>query len=105
MTCTIASIRREFAALADDLAGLKANAFTELRAEVARHGETRLTAGGWWPIVRRRKTDKLNLIEARIERLRDVVSHMTKDEVDASKKRKEDARRRLGDLVRASPAR
>lgn len=61
----VASIRREFAALSDALA--------ELRSEIARHGEERLAASGWWPVDRRRKADKLGLLEARIESMRDVV--------------------------------
>jgi hypothetical protein len=105
MPCDLAAICREFAALADDLGELKAAAFAELGADVARHGETRLATTGWWPVDRRRKPDKLKLIEARLEGLRDVVSRMAADGVYPSKKQKDDGRRRLRDVVRANPAR
>jgi len=97
MTGNLESIRREFAALSAALA--------ELRAGVARHGETHLAVRGWWPVDRRRKADKLNLIETRIEGLRDVVRRIAADGAYPSKKQQEDGRKGLLDVVRASPAR
>lgn len=97
MTPDIAAIRREFAALSDALA--------ELRAERARHGETRLSIRGWWPVDRRKKAERLGLLETRLERLSDVVKGMEADGVYPSKKQKEDGRRGLRNIVRANPVR
>jgi hypothetical protein len=97
MISDIASIRCEFDALASALA--------ELRADAARHGETRLAIRGWWPVERRRKVNKLNLIEARLEGMRSVLDGMQADGVYPSKEQKEDGQRWLRDVVRANPAR